>query len=138
MAKRKPPDVSTCDWIEQQILEAQQRGEFDGLPGLGKPIPDIDEPYREGAWVAKKLKQEGVDPSFLLPPALALLKELEDLPGRLRQERSEARVRQIVLDFNDRVRQAHAKPPEGPPLRVQPLDVEQTVANWRRDSAAGN
>lgn len=135
MSERKPPGVSFEDWIERRIRTAQQRGAFDNLPGFGKPIPDIDRPHNEWTWVAKKLKQEGVDTSLLLPPALALAKELEDLPARLRQERSEKKVREIVLGFNERVRQAHYKPQEGPPLRVQPLDLEQVVANWRRDRA---
>ena len=31
---------------EQRIREAQASGEFDNLPGFGKPIPGIDEPLR--------------------------------------------------------------------------------------------
>jgi Domain of unknown function (DUF1992) len=30
---------------ENRIREAMENGEFDDLPGLGKPIPGIDEPY---------------------------------------------------------------------------------------------
>ena len=33
--------------VEQRIREAQERGEFDDLPGAGKPIPDIDAPHDE-------------------------------------------------------------------------------------------
>jgi hypothetical protein len=30
------------DLIERRIREAQQRGDFDGLPGAGKPLPEED------------------------------------------------------------------------------------------------
>ena len=28
--------------IDQRLGEAASKGEFDGLPGAGKPIPDLD------------------------------------------------------------------------------------------------
>lgn len=46
---------------EAQIRAAAERGEFDGLPGLGKPIPDLDAPYDELWWVRKWMEREGVD-----------------------------------------------------------------------------
>jgi hypothetical protein len=50
---------------EHRIREAQARGEFDNLPGFGKPIPGIDEPYDELWWVKDMLKREGLSG---LPP----------------------------------------------------------------------
>ena len=38
MTERKPPGMKTEDWVEAQIKQAQNRGEFDNLPGAGKPI----------------------------------------------------------------------------------------------------
>ena len=55
--------------------------------------------------------------SFLLPPALALLKALEDLPGQLRQERSEEKVRQLVLDFNVELNRSAGEREQGLPNR---------------------
>jgi hypothetical protein len=46
---------------EDRIREAQASGEFDNLPGFGKPIPGIDEPYDELWWVKDKLKREAVE-----------------------------------------------------------------------------
>lgn len=43
---------------EDRILAAQAAGEFDNLPGFGKPIPDIDEAYDEHWWIKAKLKRE--------------------------------------------------------------------------------
>ena len=35
---------------ENRIREAIENGEFEDLPGLGTPIPDIDEPYDPDWW----------------------------------------------------------------------------------------
>lgn len=43
---------------ENRIREAMEAGAFDDLPGAGKPIPDIDEPYDELWWVRKWVERE--------------------------------------------------------------------------------
>jgi hypothetical protein len=67
----------------------------------------------------------------ILPPALALAREVEDLPERLLKEKSEASVRAIINDLNERILHAHRRPQEGPPLRVMTRDVESLVETWR-------
>jgi len=47
--------------VERRIREAQERGELDNLPGAGKPIPDLDSPEDELAWVKRWMKREGID-----------------------------------------------------------------------------
>ena len=58
--------------VEAQIRAAEARGEFDNLPGAGKPIPDLDKPYaemwgarkllaREGINLAAEMRSEGID-----------------------------------------------------------------------------
>jgi len=52
---------------EMRVREAIDAGEFENLPGLGKPIPGIDEPYDPLWWVTswmKRIEQE----HGLLPP----------------------------------------------------------------------
>lgn len=132
MTERKPPDVSFEDWIERQIRTAQEGGAFDDLPGAGKPIPNTGRVDDELDWIAKKVKRENLDTSALLPPSLALPKELEDLPARVSRERSEEKVREIVLDLNERIRQEHRRPHHGPPLRAMPVDVEKIVEAWKQ------
>lgn len=136
MAPRRPPHMPVETWIEHQIRTAQANGAFDDLPGAGRPIPDLDRPQPELAWVAAYLRREDVDVAGLLPPGLALAKEVEDLPARLHKERSEARVRAIVDDLNARIARAHALPQVGPPLRVRSVPVEETVTRWRALRAA--
>lgn len=43
---------------EDKIRAAICAGEFDNLPGFGKPCPAIDEPYDEYWWIRRKLKAE--------------------------------------------------------------------------------
>ena len=62
-------------WVDQQIREAQERGEFDNLPGKGKPIKDLHEPYDELWWIRQKLERENIS---YTPPNLALGKQIED------------------------------------------------------------
>ena len=131
MTERRPPGVSTGDWIEAQIRAAQEAGAFDNLPGMGKPIPDLHVPETEFDYAAKLARREGLDVSAMLPPGLALAKEVEDLPERLRAVPSEARVREAVEDLNTRILAAIRGPQVGPPVRTRPLDVEAVVAEWR-------
>jgi hypothetical protein len=128
--------MSVGSWVEQQIRAADARGAFANLPGSGKPLRDLDRPRSDLDWIAAKLRREDVDVSALLPPALALAREVERLPERLARERSEARVRQTVEDLNKRIRAAVLIAPPGPPVRVRPLDVDEAVRGWRAARAA--
>jgi hypothetical protein len=58
MAERKPAGVSFESWVDKQMREATGRGEFSGLPGLGKPLPDSGKPYGEQWWLRDKLRHE--------------------------------------------------------------------------------
>lgn len=128
MTERKPHGITFETWVDRQVREAQERGDFDNLPGAGKPLPDIDGPDDELWWVHKLMKREGL---VYLPPTLALQKEAEDVLAGLRDVRSEDEVRRRMDDLNDKIRDAIAKPPSGPPLRLVPYDVERVVADWR-------
>lgn len=128
MTERKPPGVSFESWADRQIREAQERGEFDDLPGKGKPIPGIGRPYDEMWWVNEKLKREGVS---VLPPSLVLRREAEDALEAAGNARSEGEVRRIIDEINEKIRAAVRLPPPGPPLNLVPYDVERVVAEWR-------
>jgi hypothetical protein len=129
VTERKPVEMPIGDWVERQIRAAQERGEFDDLPGTGKPLPRRSGDVME--WVADKLRAENTDTRSLLPPSLALRKELEDLPARLAKVASEHEVREIVADLNRRIKAEILVPRGGPPLLVRPVDVEEAVADWR-------
>jgi hypothetical protein len=135
MAIRKPDGTWIPGHIERQIQAAQANGAFDNLPGKGKPIADLDRPQPELAWVANYLKRENVDAASLLPPALALAKEVETLPERLGPIRSESEARRVVDDLNARINKAHARPADGPPVRVKLVDAEAAISEWRQRRA---
>lgn len=135
MTRRKPPGLSYQTWVDQQVREAESRGAFENLPGKGKPIPDIDRPQNELDWIAAMLRRENVDASVLLPPSLRLRREVQDLRSTLAGEASEPAARAHVEDLNQRIREAHRRPQEGPPLTVMSQDVEVTMARWRDDRA---
>jgi len=127
MTERKPLGMPVETWVERQIRVAQERGDFDNLPGAGKPLPN----RRGGAleWMAQKLRDENLDAP--LPPSLAIPKEIEALPATLRKLRTEREVRELVDDLNARIEAVHRNPPQGPPLRQGPLDVDEVLAAWR-------
>lgn len=45
---------------EDKIRSAIEAGEFDHLPGFGKPLAILDEPYDENWWVRRKLQAEAI------------------------------------------------------------------------------
>lgn len=52
---------------EIRIREAIDAGELDNLPGLGKPIPGIDEPYDPHWWVKSWMKRIEQEHGFVPP-----------------------------------------------------------------------
>jgi hypothetical protein len=128
VAERKPPGVSWESWIDRQIREGMERGEFDDLPGHGKPLPDLDRPRDEMWWVKDKLRREAVS---YLPPTLAVRKELDDARDRIAATDSEATVRDIVAKINRRIVAVNSRVTDGPPSTLVPLDVEQVVDDWK-------
>ncbi|MGW7130172.1 DnaJ family domain-containing protein [Streptomyces bobili] len=138
MTERKPPGVPFESWIDKQIQDAEKRGEFEQLPGLGRPLdPEIEGPYDELWWIRRKMAREGLS---VLPPALALRKEAEDALAAAYAAPSERLVRKIITDVNAKLREMMFKPPPGPPLGMKPYDVEEVVRRWRErraDTAGG-
>lgn len=129
MTERRPPDVPVGNWVDQLIRAAQERGEFDDLPGAGKPLPDtgrLDEDW----WVRQKIRSEDLPPDALLPPALLLRKEVAGLPVAVRDLPTEAAVREAVREVNLRVA-AWIRTPTGPVVPVAPADPDAVVAAWR-------
>jgi hypothetical protein len=128
MTERKAPGTSWEGWIDKLIREAEERGEFEDLPGSGKPIPDLDKPFDELWWVKSKLHREGLS---YMPPSVALRKEAHDALEAAARADSEAEVRQLIEEINERIREANRKGIRGPSLMLVPLDVERVVREWR-------
>lgn len=121
-------------WVEQQLRIAQERGDFDDLPGMGKPIEGLGVEHDPDWWVKKLIEREQV--TGVLPPALSLRTEDAGLRDRLDRIAVESEVRREVADFNKRVLHARIQPLGGPPLVTQPRDEEAEVAAWRERRSA--
>ena len=128
MTGRKPPRMTWETWIDRQIRQGMENGDFDNLPGHGRRIPDLDKTHDEMWWVRKKLQREGV--SFL-PPTLAIRKELDDTLEAAAAAGTEAEVRELLAGINTRIRRLNATATSGPPSTVGPVDVERAVERWR-------
>ena len=104
-----------------------ERGDFDDLPGAGKPIADLGTEHDPEWWLKKLVERERL---VVLPLSVQLRKEDAGLDDELDRLTTEKAVRARVEDFNERVVKARYALPEGPPLITMPRDVDATVAGW--------
>jgi hypothetical protein len=114
-------------WVDLQIRAAMERGEFDNLPGAGRPIADLGTEHDPEWWLKKLVERERL---VVLPLSVQLRKEDAGLDDELDRLTTEKAVRARVQDFNERVVKARYALPEGPPLITMPRDVDATVAAW--------
>ncbi|MEV0269132.1 MAG: DUF1992 domain-containing protein [Hamadaea sp.] len=116
--------------IDRQIREAQERGDFDDLPGTGKPLPGAGEHYDEDWWLKSMVARENL--GGLAPTSLKIRKAAEDILDEAVKKNSEQTVRQMVADLNDRIAQANRGLVDGPPVVIDRIDVDEVVREWRR------
>lgn len=119
-------------WVDHQIRQAMARGEFDNLPGAGKPLrlPDRHDP---DWWVKSLIERERL--TGVLPPALALRKEDAALDAELDRLATEEEVRRALAEFNQRVVEARRQLQGGPPVVTPTREVEDEVDLWRQRRA---
>lgn len=115
-------------WVEQQLRIAFERGDFDDLPGAGKPLEGLGTEHDPDWWVKKLVEREQIS---VLPPALELRKEDAELEQRLDRITTESEVREELEGFNDRVRRARMQLLGGPPVITPERDVDAEVEAWR-------
>lgn len=133
MTTRRPTGQQRESWIDRQIREAQERGEFEELRGAGEPIADLDRPHDALWWVRRKLREENFS---YLPPTLQLRREVEVAQAAIDRARSERQVREVVTAINTRIRHVNRTDVAGPPSTVMMLDEEETVRTWHARRAA--
>lgn len=125
--RRRP--VVFESWIDRQIREATERGEFSNLPGEGKPLRGLGRPDDPDWWARQKLERE--DLGGAMPGPLAVRREKQDIQQTLADVRDEETARAIVEDLNERIKQTNLTPIAGRTIITGRLDVEQTLAVWR-------
>jgi hypothetical protein len=117
------------EYVDLQIQQAMERGDFDNLPGAGKPIENLGTQHDPNWWVKQLIEREKI--SGVLPPALQLRKDDAELEAKLDRHTAESEVRRELEEFNARVMKARYTPVDGPPLITMPRDVEAEVEAWR-------
>jgi hypothetical protein len=118
-AERRPASGSTAAeraaYVETALQQAIRRGEFDDLPGAGKPLEGMGTTHDPDWWIRRKIQSEQL--TGLGPPALMLRVEDAELAA--------------VTDFNRRVIEARRQLLGGPPVVTATREVDDEVAAWR-------
>jgi hypothetical protein len=78
---------------EQRILEAQRNGEFDNLPGKGKPLE-----LEDLSWVPQELRigYKVLKNAHVLPPEAELLKDIHTLEDLLKHVEDEGERKSLA------------------------------------------
>jgi hypothetical protein len=121
-------------WVDLQVQQAMERGDFDDLPGAGKPIGDLGTQHDPDWWVKQLIERERI--TGVLPPALQLRKDYAELDDRLDRLMAEREVRDELDEFNQRVITARRQLQGGPPVITPPRDMDAEIARWRERRAA--
>jgi hypothetical protein len=116
-------------FVEISIQQAIRRGDFDDLPGAGKPLRDLNGVHDPDWWIRQKIEREKI--TGLGPPALTLRSENAALDSRLDALTSDERVRELLTDFNQRVIEARRQLQGGPPVVTPTRNVDDEVERWR-------
>lgn len=112
-----------------QIEDAERRGVFEGNPYHGKPLPGNDGQHDPDWWIKSKIEREDI--RGIAPPALALRTEDAELDDALDALTVETDVRDVLEDFNARVKEARRQLLGGPPVVTPLREVDDEVARWR-------
>jgi hypothetical protein len=118
--------------IDRIIREASERGEFDNLPGSGKPLPlrHMGDP---DWWIKDLIARENISLDGLAgTTAIALRREADSFPESLLDIAHESAVREVLEDFNARVAEDWKRPQlgRGSPIVARKVDVEAMVVRW--------
>jgi hypothetical protein len=116
-------------YVENAIQQAIRRGDFDNLPGAGKPLPGLSGHHDPDWWIKRKIESEKL--TGLGPAALRLRVESAELAETLDAFTREEDVREAVEDFNRRVIEARRQLLGGPPVVTPTRDVDDEVREWR-------
>ena len=101
----------TNHWLEKKIAEATKRGDFDDLPGAGKPLEVLDRGYDPSWWAKAFISREramdaGIDLMAEIDrtlPAVLATSDLGDVACRVEECNAEIRGVNEHADVVDRL-----------------------------------
>jgi hypothetical protein len=120
----RPPEAPP-GFVERRIREAMAAGEFDHLPGAGKPIPDLGGEDDPGWWAKRWVERERLRDLLRDAGARrgeAMIRARADRDARAARRRLEAAEAEVAA--------LNARLPEGD--RLSALDVERALTGNRR------
>lgn len=120
--------------VESALEQAIARGDFDDLPGAGRPL-DLPPSHDPDWWIRQRLAEDDVDRDALLPVVVLLRREYEQRDGTLAELPTEQLVREYAAEFTQRV---HEDRRENPLARMMApeMDPDDAVERWRELRAA--
>jgi hypothetical protein len=133
-AARTPTARDRAAYVESAIQQAIRRGEFDNLPGAGKPLEGLSDRHDPDWWIRRKIQTEQL--TGLGPPALRLRVEHAEFDEHIDGFTREQDVRDYIEDFNRRVIDARRQLLGGPPVVTPTRDVDRDVQAWHERRAA--
>ena len=119
-----------AQFVEVRIQQAMRTGDFDELPGAGKPLEGLGDVHDPDWWIRRKIQRENL--TGLGPPAFTLRTEDAALDANLDAISSEREVREMLDDFNRRVIEARRQLLGGPPVITRLRDVDAEIERWRQ------
>lgn len=115
--------------LESEIEQAIRRGDFDDLPGAGKPL-DLPSTHDPDWWIRQRLAEGDVDRDALLPVVVLLRREYEQRDGTLSALLTEEAAREYAEDFTRRVQDDRRENPFARMMAPE-WDPADAAARWR-------
>ncbi|MGP9582899.1 J-domain-containing protein [Brachybacterium sp. AOP35-5H-19] len=125
------PDVAR---VESAIEQAARRGDFDNLPGAGKPL-NLPATHDPDWWINQRLASGEIDSQALLPVVVLLRKEFEQREETLAALPTAQAAREYAEDFTQRVHQDRRANPFQRML-APAWDPDDAAQRWRELRAA--
>ena len=125
----EPPSLRAWESLAESRLQAAiDGGEFQNLPGMGKPLPDVN-PNDKHWWLKQKCRDEGLE---VLPPALELKRDVErawrEIEESWERHRDVERLHGELSALNRLIAERNVRVGWGPPSDVQPFDIDKEIA----------
>lgn len=110
--------------VEQRILEAQQRGEFDNLPGHGKPLHlEDDSNVPEDLRVAYKILKN----ADCLPAEIQERKEISQMEDLLTSMKDEKERYKLIKKINFRIMKLNITGRKSPLLEEEQIYYRKLI-----------